>query len=221
MNHLLCVMKVFQKFKMLKIRKQAQLHDEMGIGQGLGTHTATTNANTNANTSTNSTSNAVDKAARKAAAEDKEIEALLARRQRFFLSEADENGKGHARDVSEHEPLFLGIGTGARDDFHMDEASPHANIVADSPTAVDYNVYDRAYLAAVEERLRSNPRSRPTMYLTRFVKEHDHLMNLGGVDMEPQSGIAAPPVASKLADLVARVDVGDSAEKGEVVLRGD
>lgn len=225
MNHLLCVMKVLQKFKTLKMRKQ----QAQGLGEGAG-----------------GTDSAEDRAAGKAAA-DKEIEALLARRRRFLLSESDENGKGHARDVSEQEPLFLGIGTGARGDFD-EETSAHGNIVADSPTAVDYNVYDKAYLAAVEERLRSNPRSRPTMYLTRFVEGQDHLMNLGGVDMEPHgiatsssvgeslvspplpslrahahagAGVGAGAGASKLADLVAKVDVGESTGKGEVVLRDD
>lgn len=210
MNHLLCVMKVLQKFKTLKVKKQAQLLDEKIIGAGLGSGESSNSSN----------SNVGEKPAEAEKAKDEDIEALLAQRRRF-LSEADENGKGHARDISEHEPLFLGIGTGSRDDFHMDQATPHLNIVADSPTAVDYNVYDKAYLEAVEERLRSNPQSRPTMYLTKFVKESEKLKNLGGaVVMEAEEVASAVlPGASKLADLVAKVDVDDSKEKGEVVLR--
>lgn len=204
MNHLLCVMKVMQKFKALKVRKQARLMDEHGVKTVFSTDASFPGVE--------------EKPAEKAKAE--EIEALLAQRRRF-LSEADENGKGHARDISEQEPLFLGIGTGAGDDFHMDEVMSNAHVVADSPTAVDFNVYDKAYLEAVEERLRSNPQSRPTMYLTKFVKEQDQLKNLGGVVMEAQAAGTAVlgGTTSKLADLVARVDVDDSKEKGEVVLR--
>ena len=178
-------MKVLQKFKTIKARKQAIALEEQGLKSGLS-----------------SMDTAEDFPTEKAKAE--EIEALLAQRRRFF-GQDDENGKGHARDVSEQEPLFLGIGTGARDDFAMDEATP--NIVADSPTAVDFNVYDKAYSDAVKERLEANPTSRPTLYLTRFVKEKDQLTNLSDLIDESQ---ASTPGVSKLADLVAKVDVDES-----------
>lgn len=196
MNHLLCVMKVLQKFKTIKAKKQLAALEEQGIKTG--------QSSTNHSSEDISAEEARADEVKADLAKSEVIEALLAQRRRV-LSEDDENGKGHARDVSEHEPLFLGIGTGARDDFAMDEATP--NIVADSPTAVDFNIYDKAYTDAVEERLKANPGSRPILYLTRFVKEKDQLKNLRDLLDEPPSVF---PGATKLASLVAKVVVDDS-----------
>lgn len=199
MNHLLCVMKVLQRFKALKARRQARL-------QG-GTVTPS-RAGSGANTP------GFNPAEEKAKAE--EIEALLAQRQQI-LGPSRHNGssesseKGQAQDVSDHEPLFLGIGTGSRDDFAMDEATP--NIVADSPTAVSFNVYDKAYEEAVEERLKSNPASRPTLYLTRFVKEKDQLKHLESIiDGLDQPGSTT---TGKLAELASKIGLSNPPESSE------
>jgi calcium/calmodulin-dependent protein kinase kinase 2 len=187
MNHLMCVMKVFQRFKALTARRRDKAH-------GMSTDSVTT---TQSNES-------FDAAAEKARAE--EIEALVEKRRRLYATETDaaeqdmasEAGKPQGNDVSDQEPLFLGIGTGSRDDFAMDEATP--NVVADSPTAVDFNVYDRAYAEAVEERLKASTHSKPTLYLTRFVKDKEHLKSLG--DLIEETGLPTPSTA-KLADLLA------------------
>jgi len=186
MNHLLCVMKVLQKFKAIKTKKLATALEEQRLQSGLS-----------------SIDTAEHFPTEKAKAE--EIEALLDQRRRVFGQDDDENGRGNGRDVSEQEPLFLGIGTGARDDFAMDEAT--SNIVADSPTAVDFNIYDKAYSEAVKEHLEAHPSARPRMYLTRFVKEMDQLTNLSDLIDESQ---ASTPGPSKLADLVAKVGVEDA-----------
>lgn len=154
MNHLLCVMKVLHKFKTIKARKLAEAKAREAESEG-GQDSAQSH---------------------RRAVETAEIEALIAQRRKFLKRDTDDS-RPPDRDVSNQEPLFLGIGTGSRDDFNMDEPSP--NVVADSPTAVDYNVYDRAYQAAVEERLKSSATNKPTLYLTRFVKEKDQFKELG------------------------------------------
>ncbi|KAK4123193.1 kinase-like protein [Parathielavia appendiculata] len=58
-------------------------------------------------------------------------------------------------------PTLLGIGTGGIDDFSTAEQAPAADIVSDSPTAVDFSVYDRAFEAEVERIKRSTSRRRP------------------------------------------------------------
>lgn len=190
MDHLLSVFKVLQKFKQIKARKQHEVLEEEGP-------TATPIIDTEHHSAQDQ-------------GEADEIESLLARRRRFLNPEDDE-AKGHASDINDEEPLFLGIGTGARDDFAMDEATP--NIVADSPTAVDFNVYDRAYENAVEERLRSTyPSNRPTIYLTRFVKEKEQLKKLGDI-IEGTSILV--PAANKLADLATRIGISDQSDSKE------
>lgn len=81
-------------------------------------------------------------------------------------------------DAPSTTPLLLGIGTGGysshfnpgaasspNDDEQQQE--PPLAVVADSPTAVDFNVYDRAY----EEELRRIQQAggRPNVYMTRHV----------------------------------------------------
>lgn len=105
-------------------------------------------------------------------AKAEEIEALLEQRRRM-RSQDDSEGQG------DPELLFLGIGTGSRDDFAMDQATP--NIVADSPTAVDFNVFDRAYDEAIEQRLKLNTERRPTLFLNKFVKGDGKLNHIKSV----------------------------------------
>jgi [calcium/calmodulin-dependent protein kinase] kinase len=86
-------------------------------------------------------------------------------------------GKGQAHDPTDSAPLFLGIGTGGRDDFSSDE--PPADVVADSPVAADFNVYDRAYEAEIE-RLKAQ-RDPHTLYLTNLVDGRARFRNDPGV----------------------------------------
>ncbi|PHH86534.1 hypothetical protein CDD83_10096 [Cordyceps sp. RAO-2017] len=202
MNHLLCVMKAIHQFKarLAAIRSRTR-----GLADGPPApprHVA-------------------DEAAAAAVAEEtaktREIEALLHRRH-SLLSQVEVEGpeRGLAEQAAEQEPLFLGIGTGARDDFAMDAATP--DVVADSPTAVDFDIYDRAYEDAVQRQMRSGRASKPTLYLTKFVKEAEQLGGLaeGGLLAEARESRRylqqrlAPPSGGKLAQLVSRVGLADT-----------
>jgi [calcium/calmodulin-dependent protein kinase] kinase len=85
--------------------------------------------------------------------------------------------KAQPQRPSEAEPVrLLGIGIGGGDDFAVEE-SPE-DIVSDSPTAVDFNVYDRAFEAEVDRIKRSSSRkgSRKgsgAMYHTKHLSEKD------------------------------------------------
>ncbi|KAI6785762.1 Calcium/calmodulin-dependent protein kinase kinase-like protein [Emericellopsis cladophorae] len=201
MNHLMCVMKVLQRFKALSARRRARVH---GISSSSAVRMQ-------------SDGESFDAAAEKERAE--EIEALMEKRRRVQATEKDaaeeragasDADKPQAHDVGDQEPLFLGIGTGSRDDFAMDEATP--NIVADSPTAVDFDVYDQAYLNAVQERLNATTQGKPTLYLTRFVRNKENVQKLGALI----DGTGLPtPSTSKLADLVSKMGVSSSGVKSE------
>lgn len=56
----------------------------------------------------------------------------------------------------EQPPRLLGIGTGGIDDFCA--AAPAADVVSDSPSVVDFNIYDRAFEAELERIRRSSSR---------------------------------------------------------------
>lgn len=161
MNHLLSTMKVIHKFRMLLAKNRTKQ----------GTNPASFSTSVQRATTEKETFDAL---VEKAKAE--EIESILAGRRRL-PSQQDENAdKGHAQEGGDQQPLLLGIGTGARDAFAQDEATP--DVVADSPTAVDYNVYDRAYEEAIRRRMEAKPSRRPTMYLTKFVKETEYFKRM-------------------------------------------
>jgi [calcium/calmodulin-dependent protein kinase] kinase len=181
MNHLLCIMKAIHRFKSLLAARRRRL----GV-DGAGA----------ASNPPGITDDDFDPAREKARAAEIEVVALISRRRKLATMNESESGgdKGHAHDVSDTEPLFLGIGTGARDDFAMDEASP--DVVADSPTAVDFDIYDRAYEEAVEERLRAKSSHKPTLYLTRFVTEKEHFKKLE--NLVDDASAAAPRILDRV-----------------------
>lgn len=108
--------------------------------------------------------------------------------------------RGHAHDLTDRPPLLLGIGTGGRDDFLAINTSNSSDpgaantstsgdgegggeggggaetyVVSDSPTGIDFDVYDRAFEAEVK-RIRSQKhhhRGRARTYLTRLVGERE------------------------------------------------
>ncbi|OBS18180.1 hypothetical protein FPOA_09907 [Fusarium poae] len=157
MNHLLCVMKVIHRFKSILAKHRAR------------SNTSTPRQN----------HGSFDASEEKAKAEV--IEALLSRRRTFQAQEQKPkpgagNGTHPAQEPdTQNTTPFLGIGTGTMDEFASNEATP--DMVSDSPTAVDFNVYDRAYETAIE-RITSNPNvstRRPTVYLTKFVQDTENL----------------------------------------------
>lgn len=79
----------------------------------------------------------------------------------------DSGEKGHAHDPLDGEPLFLGIGSGGTDDDGSLEV-PLDNMVAESPTAAEFSIYDTAYQQEVE-RIRASQGHTATVYLTRRV----------------------------------------------------
>ncbi|KAH6636166.1 kinase-like domain-containing protein [Chaetomium tenue] len=65
----------------------------------------------------------------------------------------------HQQPHPEEPVPLLGIGTGGIDDFPGADDAPHpADIVSDSPTVVDFNVYDRAFEEEIERIRRSTSR---------------------------------------------------------------
>jgi [calcium/calmodulin-dependent protein kinase] kinase len=72
--------------------------------------------------------------------------------------------RGHAHDPLDEVPLFLGIGTGGNDSL---DALPK-DIVAESPTAAEFSIYDTAYQQEVD-RIRAAQGKTATVYLTRRV----------------------------------------------------
>lgn len=156
---------------------------------------------------------------------------LLLERERFFKSNRgrDPTGeRGHAHDPTSSDPLFLGIGTGGQDDFVSEE--PRAGIVSDSPTAVDFDVYDRAFEAEVEKIKRSSSRRGGArrgaggMYLTRQLgekekyKTDDTVTWVGGSSNNTPRNPTPEAGGLKFADIVSRtMEVKDTPDPSNAV----
>ena len=108
--------------------------------------------------------------------------------------------KGHAQDPTDKPLLLLGIGMGGQDhdsslpekasaasttpaagaaagvptDVAHGEAEEEAYVVSDSPTGIDFDIYDRAFEAEMKRiRSQKTTRGRARTYLTRLVGEHE------------------------------------------------
>lgn len=86
-------------------------------------------------------------------------------------SEQQAEGEAQALNTSEKNTLFLGIGTGGDDEFFT--TAPLGDMVAESPTGIDFDIYDRAYETEIK-RIRSNGRkNRSWTYMTKLVGEKE------------------------------------------------
>ena len=121
-------------------------------------------------------------------------------------STADENGHAH-----ETEPLFLGIGTGSIDgpSTQTNEAVPVADIVSDSPTAVDFNVYDRAFEAEVDRIKQSNSRRKGTgpLYHTKHLHEKEQYQSDDTLTVCSASRLITHPISDVVALLTDLIPV--------------
>ncbi|UZP44144.1 hypothetical protein NXS19_011956 [Fusarium pseudograminearum] len=198
MNHLLCVMKVIHRFKSILAKHRAR------------SNTSTPKQNRGS----------FDASEEKAKAEV--IEALLSRRRDYQTQKQKpgaSNGTPPAQEFdSQNTTPFLGIGTGIMDEFASNEATP--DMVSDSPTAVDFNVYDRAYETAIES-ITSNPNvstRRPTVYLTKFVQDTENLKGASEVvekedttkhPQDPQTSDSTGSAPNLLTNLTSKLGLSD------------
>ncbi|KAK4239972.1 kinase-like domain-containing protein [Achaetomium macrosporum] len=153
MSHLIYVMKAISKFKCL-LNRRPSAHQK---GKG--------------RPDTSTTAPQSPPPGAKSAAEESTAEfaaRVLRERQEFLANggrasfdqlppSADPSAAATGQEQQQPPPL-LGIGTGGIDDFSSIDQPPAADIVSDSPTVVEFNVYDRAFEAEVERIKRSTSR---------------------------------------------------------------
>ncbi|KAI0122176.1 Pkinase-domain-containing protein [Daldinia grandis] len=178
MDHLMCVLKAIRRFKGLisKSRvatpeiKVPQISHAPEIVQAPIPEDIEKPAPSNAETSTTA-----QPARQRSIAEEA---AELVRQRRAFLTAQKHASthpltslggeeKGHAHDLTDRAPLFLGIGTGGHDEFIASETP--VDIVSDSPTGIDFDVYDRAFETEIKRIRSDKKKGRARTYLTKLV----------------------------------------------------
>lgn len=91
-----------------------------------------------------------------------------------------------ASDSADKGTLFLGVGVGGDDEFSTPDSS--MGIVAESPTGVDFGVYDRAFETEIK-RIRSvSKKNRPWTYMTKLVGEKERDKYVGDDCMIMEAG---------------------------------
>ncbi|KAK0622933.1 kinase-like domain-containing protein [Immersiella caudata] len=222
MSHLLCVMRAINKFKSLLKPKDAlaTVLDSGNEPEGIATPQLddTTEEKRGKETPAESTEDHIAK--------------ILREREQFLKSNPGGKLKlgmpfkaGAAPLPERSETLLLGIGTGGIDSF--DAGSVPLDVVSDSPTAADFNIYDRAFSEEVDRIKRSTSRkgsrSSGRVYLTRLTERSQNssgsgatsdltIVNLFGGGSEndiatPRSSysmLTSQPKGPRLADLVAQ-----------------
>ncbi|CAN8096313.1 unnamed protein product [Discula destructiva] len=103
-------------------------------------------------------------------------------------SSSPDGGREHGERLPQTPPPVFGIGVGGAaliTDFTDDDAKP-PSVVADSPTAVDFNVYDRAYEEEIE-RIKQTE-GRPSVYMTWHLGAKDRFRGQEGKALDLLEG---------------------------------
>ncbi|KAI0851847.1 Pkinase-domain-containing protein [Daldinia vernicosa] len=178
MDHLMCVLKAIRRFKSLisksrvatpEIKVPQISHAPEIVQEAIPEDTGT------AAPSISETSTIAQPTRQRSIAEEA---AELVKQRRAFL-EAQKHAsthplaspgveeKGQAHDPTDRAPLFLGIGTGGHDGFTSSEAP--VDIVSDSPTGIDFDIYDRAFETEIKRIRSDKKKGRARTYLTKLV----------------------------------------------------
>ncbi|KAI1484370.1 kinase-like domain-containing protein [Biscogniauxia mediterranea] len=88
---------------------------------------------------------------------------------RYSKPSSEVGGKEHAQDSPERAPLLLGIGAGGSDNS---TEAPSAT-VSDSPTGIDFDVYNRAFETEIKRIRSDRKKSRTRTYMTRLLGEKE------------------------------------------------
>jgi [calcium/calmodulin-dependent protein kinase] kinase len=224
MSHLLCVMRAISKFKSLLKPEDAPaaVVDPENEAERSATPKPLGDA----------TEKEKEKDTPEESTED-HITKILREREQFLKSNPGGKLKfgglfktGAVPSTERSETLLLGIGTGGIDSF--DAEPEQLDVVSDSPTAADFNIYDRAFREEVDRIKRSTSRkgsrSSGKVYPTRLT-ERDHNSSGSNTASEatianilggggPESNVVTPrsslstmtsqPRGPRLADLVAQ-----------------
>ena len=103
----------------------------------------------------------------------------------------NDSGKDHTYDPTEEAPNWLGVGVGGPDK----DMIPEIEVIAESPSAADFNIYDAAYENEVR-RIQNAQGHQATIYRTRRV---DSKMD-ENISSEPSGSGAAGNLHGGLAD---------------------
>lgn len=190
MDHLICVLKAIQRFKGLvshsRVTTPRTTHGH-GSGEELSAKPPMSVS------SSEPPPEAAGPIKPKSIAE--EAAELIAQRTAYLRSglhlraddpKANAKQETEASDSADKGTLFLGVGVGGDDGFSATD--PSMGIVSESPTGVDFGVYDQAFETEIK-RIRSlSKKNRPWTYMTKLVGEKERDKYVGDDCMIIEAG---------------------------------
>ncbi|KAJ8118828.1 hypothetical protein ONZ43_g3917 [Nemania bipapillata] len=224
MDHLICVMRAIQRFKGLISHSRVTTprtpyaHELLRkeIKAGLASSSS----------SSNQISDATEPIRQKSVAE--EAAELIEQREAYRRlgihlrspgSEQEAEEAIQTPNTSEKNTLFLGIGAGGDDGFSTTE--PSSDMVSESPTGIDFDVYNRAFATEIKRIRSDRKKNRSRTYMTKLVgeKERDKYAEDDCMIIEAGRSLAASVSAhssstmSKVHSLVHEAGRSDSPDK--------
>jgi len=230
-SHLLCVMRAINKFKGLLAKKKE-------AGPSGAAEPGEHGENAVLQEQDGAAEKDEENARPKEESTEEHIAKILKQRAEFLKSAGGKLKRGLAPilptpSAERSDSLHLGIGTGGIESFGP-EAEP-MDVVSDSPTTADFNIYERAFSEEVDRIKRSTSRkgsrSSGKVYPTKFnERNYQSSSSSGGSDATttnvsgrsdsettPRSSVSnlmSQPKGSRLADLVAQA-VADSKAQSQ------
>ncbi|KAI0903755.1 kinase-like domain-containing protein [Ustulina deusta] len=206
MDHLICVLKAIRRFKGLISQSRATTprtaHEPRLQATEIKVEPPTSWSSSNQN------SEITEPIPTKSVAEEAAelIEQRNAYRQlglpsRVIGSEQNVKEEPQIPDSTEKNTLFLGIGTGGDDEFSTPEGL--TNTVAESPTGIDFDVYNRAFETEIRRIRSDRKKNRSWTYMTKLLGEKERDKYVGDDCMIIEAGNSlATSVVSKTYSLV-------------------
>lgn len=90
---------------------------------------------------------------------------------RAIRSEQKPREEAQAPNPTEKNTPFLGIGTGGDNQFSTPE--PTDNVVSESPTGIDFDIYDRAFETEIKRIRSDRKKHRSRTYMTKLLGEKE------------------------------------------------
>ncbi|KAJ8127290.1 hypothetical protein O1611_g6346 [Lasiodiplodia mahajangana] len=174
MDHLICVLRAIRRFKSLISQSRVTTPRSPYAPGPLVKETGTERSTSPSFSSSRRMPKTGEPIRLKSVAEEaaelvKQRKAYLQSGLPFRIASSGQEPRDGTRtpDASEKGALFLGIGTGGEDEFST--TNPPNDIVSESPTGIDVDIYDRAFEAEME-RIRSNTKKKGSRtYMTKLL----------------------------------------------------
>ncbi|RYC60436.1 hypothetical protein CHU98_g5784 [Xylaria longipes] len=178
MDHLICVMRAIQRFKGLISPSRATTPRTPHAPKPLLAKEVEAEPPTSSSDSKQAPET-TEPIRQKSVAE--EAAELIEQREAYLRLGLSLQGTGAEQPVMEEaqtpdptdkkNTLFLGVGTGGDDEFRSPELP--SDIVSESPTGIDFDVYDRAFETEIKRIRSDRKRNRSWTYMTKLLGEKE------------------------------------------------